>query len=134
MFCGQCGEFIPDSNNFCSKCGAPIAPTYKGEDKLDWHQKVAFNYESENAFWHSNYLPDPTKAKIKFPIPYTNYFTDPENQTVVMNTLHNAFYHGKTPYPMRKNIFFTFIQDVYKAYLLEYQNKKKISWSCCCLS
>ena len=36
MFCGQCGEFIPETNHFCTKCGAPVAPKFKGEDKVDF--------------------------------------------------------------------------------------------------
>ena len=28
MFCGNCGHHVPDTNNFCSKCGAPVSRNF----------------------------------------------------------------------------------------------------------
>lgn len=36
MFCGQCGEFIPETNKFCTKCGAPITAQFSSEDTGDF--------------------------------------------------------------------------------------------------
>lgn len=35
MFCGNCGHHIPDTNNFCSKCGSPVSRNLVMEDKDD---------------------------------------------------------------------------------------------------
>ena len=28
MFCGHCGHLVPDTNNFCSRCGQPITNNF----------------------------------------------------------------------------------------------------------
>ena len=28
MFCGNCGHHIPDTNNFCTKCGSPVSKNF----------------------------------------------------------------------------------------------------------
>jgi len=34
MFCGHCGHHIPDTNKFCSRCGAPLSMHFAtSEDK-----------------------------------------------------------------------------------------------------
>lgn len=36
MFCGQCGEFIPETNKFCTKCGAPLSAQFTADDTGDY--------------------------------------------------------------------------------------------------
>lgn len=33
MFCGQCGHLVPDSNNFCSRCGNPMNKNFSTKDE-----------------------------------------------------------------------------------------------------
>ena len=37
MYCGQCGEYIPERNKFCTKCGAPVSPNFEGEQKDEYY-------------------------------------------------------------------------------------------------
>jgi len=36
MYCGQCGEYIPNSNKFCTKCGAPVTQKFTGEQRDEY--------------------------------------------------------------------------------------------------
>lgn len=35
MFCGNCGHHIPDTNNFCTKCGAPLSRNFATMEEKD---------------------------------------------------------------------------------------------------
>lgn len=35
MFCGNCGHFVPISNNFCSRCGTPMSKNFSTSEDQD---------------------------------------------------------------------------------------------------
>lgn len=37
MFCGNCGSFVPDHNDFCTKCGLPLSRNFSGKRKDDYY-------------------------------------------------------------------------------------------------
>jgi anti-anti-sigma factor len=36
MFCGNCGNFVPDHNHFCAKCGVPLSQNFSMARKDDY--------------------------------------------------------------------------------------------------
>lgn len=36
MFCGQCGEFVSETNKFCTNCGATVSALFTYEDTGDY--------------------------------------------------------------------------------------------------
>jgi len=37
MYCGKCGSYISENNNFCSKCGTPASSSFKGINTDDYY-------------------------------------------------------------------------------------------------